>query len=119
MMRARFGRVVAISSMVARNPAAPGQCNYVASKAAIHGFVRSVAKEVAARGITVNAIAAGFVATDLSRAVLRARPGVVLAIPMKRVAEPVEIASLVAYLATDGAQYVTGEVIGATGGMCQ
>ena len=112
------GKIVNVSSMTVPT-APPGFAHYVASKAAIHGFLRSLAKEVASRGITANAVAAGFVRTDLSRAVLQTRPGIVEAIPMKRIAEPDEVTSLVAFLASDAARYVTGEVLGATGGMCQ
>lgn len=116
MMRQRSGRIINITSMVGRNPGV-GACNYVAAKAAIHSFTRSVALEVASRGITVNAVAPGLIMTDLSKRFLQ-KSGVERAIPVGRLGEPREVASLVAYLASDDAAYITGEVIGMTGGAC-
>lgn len=117
MMRARSGRIINMSSMVGRNPGV-GNCNYVAAKAAIDGFTRSLAAEVAGRGVTVNAVAPGLVMTDLSRDFLVRNPAVVGGIPAGRLGEPEEVAALVEYLAGDDAAYITGEVIGMTGGAC-
>jgi len=118
MMRRRWGRIVNITSMVGRNPGGVGQSNYIASKAAIHAFTRSTALELAARGITVNAVAPGLIRTDLSRAVLQSRPGVERALPARRLGEKQEVADLVEFLVGDKAAYITGEVVGVTGGAC-
>ena len=117
MLRARWGRVVNVSSVVARS-GNPGQVNYVAAKAGIEGFTRALALEVASRGITVNAVAPGYVATDMTAALsekqadeLRRR------IPVGRMGCPADIADAVAFLASDAAGYITGETLHVNGGL--
>jgi 3-oxoacyl-[acyl-carrier protein] reductase len=98
MTKARFGRILNISSIVG-SMGNPGQCNYAASKAGVAGFSRSLAKEVGARGITVNTIAPGFIDTDMTKALNDDQRNSMLAnVPMKRFGEPQEIADLVAFL---------------------
>jgi 3-oxoacyl-[acyl-carrier protein] reductase len=117
MIRAKGGRVINISSVsgVAGNA---GQANYAASKAGVIGFTKSIAKEVGSRGITVNAVAPGFIATDMTEAL---GDNVVDAatsqISLGRLGEPEEIASVVGYLASDGASYITGQAIVVDGGL--
>lgn len=116
MTKARFGRIVNISSIVG-SMGNPGQCNYAASKAGVAGFSRSLAKEVGARGITVNTIAPGFIDTDMTKALNDDQRNTMLAnVPMKRFGEPQEIADLVAFLVSSGG-YITGETIHINGGM--
>ncbi|MDQ7006235.1 MAG: 3-oxoacyl-[acyl-carrier-protein] reductase [Acidobacteriota bacterium] len=117
MIRSRFGRIVLLSSVVARMGNA-GQSNYAASKAGMIGFVRSLAREVASRGITVNAVAPGFVDTDMTRAIPEAARNKLLElVPLARLGEPEDIASAVAFLLSDAASYITGEVLDVNGGM--
>ncbi len=116
MTKARFGRIVNISSIVG-SMGNPGQCNYAASKAGVAGFSRSLAKEVGARGITVNTIAPGFIDTDMTKALNDEQRNNMLAnVPLKRFGEPQEIADLVAFLVSSGG-YITGETIHINGGM--
>jgi 3-oxoacyl-[acyl-carrier protein] reductase len=117
MMRARTGRVVLISSVVALT-GSPGQANYAASKAGLVGFARSLARELGPRNITVNVVAPGFVDTDMT-AVLSAerRAEIVAGVPLGRYAQPAEIASTVRFLASDEAAYITGAVIPVDGGL--
>ncbi|NRA87663.1 MAG: 3-oxoacyl-[acyl-carrier-protein] reductase [Rhizobiales bacterium] len=117
MMKARHGRIINISSVVgvAGNP---GQANYVASKAAIIGLGKSLAQEVGNRGITVNAIAPGFIATPMTDELNEKQTDAILAnIPSKRLGTAQEIASAAVYLASDEAAYVTGQTLHVNGGM--
>ena len=118
MIRAKYGRIINISS-VSGIMGNPGQTNYSASKAGIIGMTKSYAKEVAAKGITVNAIAPGFVNTDMTGAMTEKAVETVKAqIPAKRAGEPEDIANAVAFLASRGTGYVTGQVLCVDGGMC-
>jgi 3-oxoacyl-[acyl-carrier protein] reductase len=113
MLRARFGRVVNIASIVGPRANA-GQSNYAASKAGLIGFTKTVAVEVARRGVTVNAVAPGFVETQLTDGVGN---GLVEAIPARRVGTPDEIAACVGFLASEDASYVTGTTLTVDGGL--
>ncbi len=117
MIKARWGRVVSITS-VAGIAGNPGQANYAAAKAGIIGFTKSVAKEVGSRGITINAVAPGFVGTDMTDALGAAvREAVLPSIALGRFGTAPEIASAVGYLASDDAAYVTGQVLVVDGGL--
>lgn len=117
MMKRKFGRIINISSIVAES-GNPGQANYCASKAGIIGLTRSLALELASRQITVNAITPGFVATDMTGALTEEQKNLLLSkIPMGRVAQPNEVASLVTYLASEGASYISGQTIGVNGAL--
>jgi 3-oxoacyl-[acyl-carrier protein] reductase len=117
MIRQRAGRIICISSVVGQSGNA-GQANYAASKAGIIGFAKSVALEVASRGITVNVVAPGMIDTDMTRAVTaRAREEWEAQIPLKRLGTPDDIASAVCFLASDEASYITGQVLAVNGGM--
>lgn len=111
----KAGKIINVSS-VSGLMGNPGQANYSASKAGVVGFTKSVAKELASRGITCNAIAPGFVSTDMTTAFTENQK-LIDTIPMKRFAEPEEIAQLVLFLASDNANYITGEVIRIDGGL--
>lgn len=117
MMKARKGRVVSISSVVGAS-GNPGQTNYAAAKAGIVGFSKSMAREVGARGITVNVVAPGFIDTDMTRELNDEQKSALLTnIPLDRLGQPEEIANAVLFLASDLGAYVTGETIHVNGGM--
>lgn len=117
MTKARFGRIVSISSVVA-TMGNMGQTNYAAAKAGMEGFSRALAREVASRGITVNAVAPGFIATDMTEALPEAQQEALLGqIPLSRLGKPEEIAAAVGFLTSDVAGYITGETLQVNGGM--
>ncbi len=117
MMKARWGRIISIASVVGLM-GNPGQANYAAAKAGIIGFSKSIAKEVGARGITVNVVAPGFVETDMTKALDDAQRAVLMSqIPLQRLGGPEDIAQAVLFLASDGAAYITGETLNVNGGM--
>ncbi|WP_339858098.1 3-oxoacyl-ACP reductase FabG [Pseudohongiella acticola] len=117
MTKARWGRIINISSVVASS-GNPGQTNYAASKAAVEGFSRSLAREIGSRGITVNSIAPGFIDTDMTRALTEKQIETLLVqIPLARFGKPEEIASVASFLASDAGAYITGETIQVNGGM--
>lgn len=117
MTKARWGRIINIGSVVGAMGNG-GQANYAASKAGLEGFGRALAREVGSRAITVNAVAPGFIDTDMTRELSEAQRGAMLTqIPLGRLGQPEEIAKVVAFLASDGAAYVTGATIPVNGGM--
>lgn len=117
MLKARWGRVIAISSITGLI-GNPGQCNYAAAKAGMTGFIKSLAREVGSRGITANAIAPGYIETDMT-AVLPSeiKDTMLKNIPSGRIGTPSDVAKAVAFLASDGAEYIQGQVIAVDGGM--
>ena len=117
MTKARFGRIINISSVVGSSGNA-GQTNYAATKAGIEGFTRSLAKEIGSRGITVNAVAPGFIETDMTDALPEEQKLALLGqVPLGRLGRPEEIANVVAFLASDQGSYITGETLHVNGGM--
>ncbi|MEJ2180278.1 MAG: 3-oxoacyl-ACP reductase FabG [Gammaproteobacteria bacterium] len=117
MTKARKGRIISISSVVGAAGNA-GQTNYSAAKAGLLGFTKSLAREVGARGITVNAVAPGFIDTDMTKALPDAqREALQKEIPLNRLGQPEEIAAAVAFLASSEAGYITGETLHVNGGM--
>ncbi|AVJ55980.1 3-oxoacyl-ACP reductase [Idiomarina sp. OT37-5b] len=117
MMKRRSGRIINISSVVGTT-GNPGQVNYCAAKAGLVGFSKSLAKEVAARGITVNCVAPGFIDTDMTKALTDDQKQAIFAnIPAERLGKPEEVAAAVSFLASPGAAYITGETIHVNGGM--
>lgn len=117
-MKKRAGRIINISS-VAGIMGNAGQANYSSAKAGMIGLTKSVAKELAGRGVTCNAIAPGFIETDMTDMLAeKVKEGALNAIPMKRMGTPDDVANLAVFLAGDGAGYITGEIIKVDGGLC-
>lgn len=117
MMKKRYGRIITIGSVVGTMGNA-GQTNYAAAKAGLIGFSKSLAREVASRGITVNVVAPGFIETDMTQALTEEqRSGILSQVPANRLGTANEIASAVAFLASDEAAYITGETLHVNGGM--
>ena len=117
MMKKRFGRIINISSVVGAM-GNPGQANYCASKAGIEGFTRSLAQELGSRNITVNAVAPGFIATDMTNKLTEDQKQLMMVnIPLGRYGEPEEVAKAVRFLASDDAGYITGQVLHVNGGL--
>ncbi|TDJ23808.1 MAG: 3-oxoacyl-ACP reductase FabG [Gammaproteobacteria bacterium] len=117
MTKARWGRIINLSSVVGRM-GNPGQSNYVASKAAIEGFTRALAQEIGSRSITVNAVAPGFIETDMTDGLTDDQRTAMLArIPLGRMGRVEDVAAVVSFLASDGAAYITGETLQVNGGL--
>ncbi|MCC7412798.1 MAG: 3-oxoacyl-ACP reductase FabG [Gammaproteobacteria bacterium] len=117
MMKARYGRIVNITSVVGQSGNA-GQTNYAAAKAGVIGFTKSLAREIGSRGVTVNAVAPGFIDTDMTRALSDAQRDALLAqIPLGRLGAIEEVAAAVTFLASPDAGYITGETLSVNGGM--
>jgi 3-oxoacyl-[acyl-carrier protein] reductase len=117
MMKQRIGRIINISSVVG-SMGNPGQANYCASKAGVEGFTRSLAQEIGSRNITVNSVAPGFIATDMTNELTEDQKNVMINnIPLGRYGEPKEIAKAVLFLASDDAAYITGQVFHVNGGI--
>ena len=117
MMKAKWGRIISIGSVVGTT-GNPGQANYAAAKAAVIGFSKSLAKEVGSRGITVNVVSPGFIATDMTNALDDSQKEALFKdIPLAKLGRPEDIAQAVGFLASDGGDYITGETLHVNGGM--
>jgi 3-oxoacyl-[acyl-carrier protein] reductase len=117
MMKARVGRIINISSVVGEM-GNPGQANYVASKSAVLGLTKSLAKELGSRGITVNAVTPGFIETDMTADLdEQVKQSMLANIPLGRFGSPQEVAKVVAFLASSGGSYITGQILGINGGL--
>jgi 3-oxoacyl-[acyl-carrier protein] reductase len=117
MIKEKGGRIVSISSVVGQIGNA-GQANYVASKAGIMGFTKTVAREVAGRGITVNAVAPGFIDTEMTASLPdKVKESFLRRVPLSRAGKPEEVAEAVYWLCSNGASYITGQIIHVSGGM--
>jgi 3-oxoacyl-[acyl-carrier protein] reductase len=117
MIKKRYGRIINISSVVGSSGNL-GQANYAASKAGIEGMTRSIALEVASRGITINCIAPGFIKTSMTQNILDVNEDKLLeSIPVKRIGTPEDVSSLTMFLASDKASYITGQTLHVNGGM--
>lgn len=117
MTKARWGRIINVSSIVA-TMGNMGQANYAASKAGVEGFTRSLARELGSRNVTVNAVAPGFIATDMTEVLPEAQKEILVKqVPLGRLGQPEEIAAAVGFLASEPAAYITGETLHVNGGM--
>ena len=117
MMKSRWGRIISVGSVVGTT-GNPGQSNYAAAKAGVIGFSKSLAKEVGTRGITVNVVAPGFIDTDMTKALdEEQRNALYQSIPLAKLGRPEDIAAAVGFLASEGADYITGETLHVNGGM--
>ena len=117
MLKRRHGRIISISSVVGQS-GNPGQANYAASKAGLIGFTKALAREVAARGITVNVVSPGMIETDMTGGLeANVREMLALQIPIGRFGTPADVAAAVCFLASDEAAYITGQVLSVNGGM--
>jgi len=117
MTKQRWGRIINISSVVGQ-AGNPGQANYVSSKAGLIGLTKTIAQEVGSRGITVNAVAPGFIDTDMTKVLPEeVKEKMLAAVPLRRMGTPADIAAVVRFLSTEEAGYITGQVIGVNGGM--
>lgn len=117
MVKARWGRIIAISSITGL-VGNPGQCNYAAAKAGMTGFIKSLAREVGSRGITANAVAPGYIDTDMTVELPAAiKEAMLKNIPSGRIGTPSDVAKAVAFLASDDSEYIQGQVIAVDGGM--
>ena len=117
MMRERWGRIINISSVVGES-GNPGQANYVSAKAGLIGLTKCIAQEMGSRNITVNAVAPGYIETDMTRGLSQeVKDGMMAKIPLKRIGRPDDVAAAVRFLASEDASYITGQVINVNGGI--
>lgn len=117
MLKERWGRIINISSVVGEM-GNPGQANYAASKAGLIGLTKSLAQEIASRNVTVNAIAPGFIETDMTAVLSETvRANMLAHVPLKRLGQPEDVAAAVVFLASEGAAYITGHVLDVNGGL--